>query len=104
MIDRIRQVNLLFISNEALEEVSRIEDIPPNLLLDVIRDRGAVPIVCTFDPIEGVAQVSHSMGKDVVKVEEDMGAERWLAGFLCALPASGYGASAVAIAAMSLSE
>ena len=104
VIDRIRQVNLLFISNEALEEVSRIEDIPPNLLLDVIRDRGAVPIVCTFDPIEGVAQVSHSMGKDVVKVEEDMGAERWLAGFLCALPASGYGASAVAIAAMSLSE
>ena len=104
VIDRIRQVNLLFISNEALEEVSRIEDIPPNLLLDVIRDRGAVPIVCTFDPIEGVAQVSHSMGKDVVKVEEDMWAERWLAGFLCALPASGYGASAVAIAAMSLSE
>ena len=104
VIDRIRQVSLLFISNEALEEVSRIEEIPPNLLLDVIRDRGAVPIVCTFDPIEGVAQVSHSMGKDVVKVEEDMGAERWLAGFLCALPASGYGASAVAIAAMSLSE
>ena len=104
VIDRIRQVSLLFISNEALEEVSRIEEIPPNLLLDVIRDRGAVPIVCTFDPIEGVAQVSHSMGKDVVKVEEDMGTERWLAGFLCALPASGYGAAAVAIAAMSLSE
>ena len=104
VIDRIRQVSLLFISNEALEEVSRIEEIPPNLLLDVIRDRGAVPIVCTFDPIEGVTQVSHSMGKDVVKVEEDMGTERWLAGFLCALPASGYGASAVPIAAMSLSE
>ena len=64
VIDRIRQVSLLFISNEALEEVSRIEEIPPNLLLDVIRDRGAVPIVCTFDPIEGVAQVSHSMGRD----------------------------------------
>ena len=60
--------------------------------------------VCTFDPIEGVAQVSHSMGRDVVEVEGDMGTERWLAGFLCALPASGYGASAVAIAAMSLSE
>ena len=104
VIDRIRQVNLLFISNEALEEVSRIEEIPPNLLLEVIRDRGAVPIVCTFDPIEGVAQVSHSMGRDVVEVEGDMGTERWLAGFLCALPASGYGASAVAIAAMSLSE
>ena len=33
-----------------------------------------------------------------------MGTERWLAGFLCALPASGYGASAVAIAARSLFE
>ena len=104
MIDRIRQVSLLFISNEALEEVSRIEEIPPNLLLDVIRDRGAVPIVCTFDPIEGVAQVSHSMGRDVVEVEGDMGTERWLAGLLCALPASGYGESAVALAARSLFE
>ena len=104
VIDRIRQVSLLFISNEALEEVSKIEEIPPNLLLGEIRDRGAVPIVCTFDPIEGVAEVSHSMGRDVVKVGRDIGTERWLAGFLCALPTSGYGASAVAIAAMSLSE
>ena len=104
VIDRIRQVSLLFISNEALEEVSKIEEITPNLLLDEIRDRGAVPIVCTFDPVEGVAEVSHSMGRDVVKVGRDIGTERWLAGFLCALPTSGYGASAVAIAAMSLSE
>ena len=104
VIDRIRQVNLLFISNEALEEISKIEETPPNLLLDEIRDRGAVPIVCTFDPVEGVAEVSHSMGRDVVEVEEDMRTERWLAGFLCALPTSGYGSSAVAIAAMSLFE
>jgi len=104
VIDRIRQVSLLFISNEALEEVSKIEEITPNLLLDEIRDRGAVPIVCTFDPVEGVAEVSHSMGRDVVKVGRDIGTERWIAGFLCALPTSGYGSSAVAIAAMSLSE
>ena len=104
VIDRIRQVNLLFISNEALEEISKIEETPPNLLLDEIRDRGAVPIVCTFDPVEGVAEVSHSMGRDVVEVEGDMRTERWLAGFLCALPTSGYGSSAVAIAAMSLFE
>ena len=104
VIDRIRQVNLLFISNEALEEISKIEETPSNLLLDKIRDRGAVPIVCTFDPVEGVAEVSHSMGRDVVEVEEDMRTERWLAGFLCALPTSGYGSSAVAIAAMSLFE
>ena len=104
VIDRIRQVNLLFISNEALEEISKIEETPSNLLLDKIRDRGAVPIVCTFDPVEGVAEVSHSMGRDVVEVEEEMRTERWLAGFLCALPTSGYGSSAVAIAAMSLFE
>ena len=104
VIDRIRQVNLLFISNEALEGVANIEETPTNLLLDEIRERGAVPIVCTFDPTEGVAEVSHSMGRDVVEVEGDMGTERWLAGFLCALPKSGYGASAVAIAAMSLFE
>ena len=104
VIDRIRQVSLLFISNEALKRVSKIEEVPPNLLLDQIRDRGAVPIVCTFDPIEGVAEVSHSMGRDVVQVEGDMGSERWLAGFLCGLPPSGYGSSSVAIAAMSLFE
>ncbi len=104
VIDRIRQVSLLFISNEALKGVSKIEEIPPDLLIDQIRDRGAVPIVCTFDPIEGVAEVSHSMGRDVVQVEGDMGSERWLAGFLCCLPTSGYGSSSVAIAAMSLFE
>jgi hypothetical protein len=104
VIDRIRQVSLLFISNEALKGVAKIEEVPPNLLLDQIRDRGAVPIVCTFDPIEGVAEVSHSMGRDVVQVEGDMGSERWLAGFLCGLPTSGYGSSSVAIAAMSLFE
>ena len=104
VIDRIRQISLLFISKEALEEVSKIEETPPKLLLDKIRDRGAVPIVCTFDPIEGVAVVSHSMGRDVVEVEGDMRTERWLAGFLCALPTSGYGASAIAIAAMSRFE
>ena len=87
-----------------MEEVSKIEESPPNLLLDKIRDRGAVPMVCTYDPIEGVAEVSHSMGRDVVEVEGDMGTERWLAGFLCALPTSGYGASTVAIAAKSLFE
>ena len=95
---------MLFISNEALKRVSKIEEVPPNLLLDQIRDRGAVPIVCTVDPIEGVAEVSHSMGRDVVQVEGDMGSERWLAGFLCGLPTSSYGSSSVAIAAMSLFE
>ena len=104
VIDRIRQVNLLFISNEALEEISKSEETPPTLRLDEIRARGAVPIVCTFDPVEGVAEVSHSLGRDVVEVEGEMRTERWLAGFLCALPTSGYGSSAVAIAAMSLSE
>tara|TARA_B100001115_G_scaffold32849_1_gene24317 strand:+ start:475 stop:1128 length:654 start_codon:yes stop_codon:yes gene_type:complete len=104
VIDRIRQISLLFISKEALEKVSKIEETPPKLLLDKIRDRGAVPIVCTFDPIEGVAVVSHSMGRDVVEVEVDMRTERWLAGFLCALPIAGYGASAVAISARSLFE
>ena len=104
VIDRIRQINLLFISNEALEEVSKIEETPPKLLLEEIRDRGAVPIVCTYDPIEGVAEVSHSMGRDVVEVEGGIGTKRWLAGFLCALPTSGIGASAVAIAAKSLFE
>ena len=104
IIDRIRQISLLFISNEALEEISKIEETRSNLLLDEIRDRGAVPIVCTFDPTRGVAEVSHSMGRDVVEVEGEMGSERWLAGFLCALPTSGYGASSVAIAALSLLE
>jgi hypothetical protein len=104
VIDRIRQISLLFISNEALEEISKVEETHSSLLLDEIRDRGAVPIVCTFDPTERVAEVSHSMGRDVVEIGGEMGSERWLAGFLCALPASGYGSSSVAIAAMSLLE
>tara|TARA_B100000287_G_scaffold268997_1_gene253138 strand:+ start:422 stop:1075 length:654 start_codon:yes stop_codon:yes gene_type:complete len=101
VIERIRQINILFISNEALEGISKIEDTAPNLLLDEIRNRGAVPIVCTFEPVSGIAEVSHPLGRDVVEVGEGMESERWLAGFLCSLPTSGYGASAIMNAAIS---
>ena len=101
VIERIRQVNILFISNEAVEGISKIEDTAPNLLLDEIRNRGAIPIVCTFEPVRGIAEVSHSMGRDVVEVAEGMKSERWLAGFLCSLPTAGYGASAITNAAIS---
>ncbi len=103
VIERIRQINLLFLSPEAIKVVSELEKTVPELLLDEIRERGLVPLVSSFDPVTGVARVSHSMGREVVKVGCRMGVGRWLAGFLCGLPQSRSGSSGIASAAMSLS-
>ena len=101
VVERIRQIHLLFIDPGAMKALSELEGTEEELLLKDIRRRSLVPIVCSFDPKEGVAHVSHSLGHEIVEVEERMGLERWLAGFLCGLPKSGPGAFGIASAARS---
>jgi hypothetical protein len=101
VIERIRQIHLLFIGPKAMKALAELEEMEEALLLKEIRCRSLVPIVCSFDPKEGVAYVSHSLGYEIVEVEEQMSLERWLAGFLCELPKSGPGASGIASAAQS---
>ena len=101
VIERIRQISLLFLSHEAIEAVAEIEGTDHDLLLREVRDRGMVPIVCSFQPSEGVAIVSHTLGDQAVSVGAEMGFERRLAGFLCGLPIYGPGASGIEFAARS---
>ena len=104
VIERIRQINLLFIGPKAMKALAELEDTEPSILLNEVRSRSLVPIVCSFDPSEGVAHVSHSLGHEIVEVSGRMGLERWLAGFLCELPQSGSGTSGIVSAARSLSD
>ena len=101
VIERIRQIHLLFIDPEAMKALAELEGTEVELLLKEVRSKSLVPIVCSFDPKEGVAHVSHSLGHEIVEVKEQMSLERWLAGFLCGLPKSGSGESGIASAAQS---
>lgn len=103
VIERIRQIHLLFIGPTALKALSELEGIEEGLLLGEIRGRSLVPIVCSFDPEKGVASVYHSLGQEIIEVEKEVSLERWLAGFLCELPQSGSGASGIVSAAESAS-
>ncbi|HIG34132.1 MAG TPA: hypothetical protein EYQ11_04575 [Candidatus Poseidoniales archaeon] len=101
VIERIRQIHLLFIDPEAMKALAELEGTEVELLLKEVRRRSFVPIVCSFDPKKGVAHVSHSLGHEIVEVKERMSLERWLAGFLCELPISGFGESGIVSAARS---
>ena len=103
VIDRIRQIHLLFIGPKAMKALAELEGIEEGMLLGEIRSRSLVPIVCSFDPEKGVASVSHSLGQEIVEVGKEVVFERWLAGFLYELPRSGSGASGIASAAESAS-
>ena len=102
VIERIRQIHLLFLTPDAIEAVARIEETEPEWILGEVRDRGMVPLVCSFDPSEMVARVAHSLGEEVVEIESEMDFDRWLAGFLCGLPLSGPGESGIEGAAKSV--
>ena len=101
VIERIRQVHLLFIEPGAMSILAKLEGVEECQLIEKIRNRGLVPIVCSFDPEKGVASIAHSLGQEIVEVGGEMDFERWLAGFLCELPQSGSGASGIASAARS---
>ncbi|MFL2975536.1 MAG: hypothetical protein ACJZ42_04395 [Candidatus Thalassarchaeaceae archaeon] len=101
VIERIRQIHLLFIGPKAMRGIAELEGIEEGLLLGEIRSRGLVPIVCSFDPEKRVASVSHSLGQEIVEVDRELSLEGWLAGFLCALPQTGSGTSGIVSAARS---
>lgn len=103
VIERIRQIHLLFIDPRAMKALAELEGIEEGKLLGEIRSRSLVPIVCSFDTEKGVASISHALGQEIVEVGKEVGFERWLAGFLCELPQSGSGASGIASAAGSAS-
>ena len=91
VIERIRQIHLLFIEHSALGAIAEIEGIEPESLLSSIRYKGLVPIVCSYEPEERRVCIEHALGSTEVLTSKRMGSESWLAAFLCELPLSGPG-------------
>jgi len=91
VIERIRQIHLLFIEPDALGAIAEIEGIEAESLLSSIRHRGLVPIVCSYEPESRRAWIEHALGSTDVLTSTTMDSESWLAAFLCELPLSGPG-------------
>ena len=101
VIERIRQIGVLYLTSEAVVAISKIENTEGSELLDDIRKRGMVPLVCSFNQGDGVAEVSHSLGGGFFHLAGGFGEERWLAGFLWRLSTTGHGPSGIEFAARS---
>ena len=93
VIERIRQVHVLFIDPEALDLISRLEGVEEAELLQQVRQRGLVPHVCTVGGSE--ALVEHALGSVRAPADPSLGPYGWLAAFICELPAAGPGSEGV---------
>jgi len=93
VIERIRQVHVLFIDPEALGPISRLEGVGEAELLQQIRQRGLVPHVCTMGGSK--ALVEHALGSVRASADPSLGPYGWLAAFICELPAAGPGSEGV---------
>jgi len=101
IISRIRQIHVLFLTSEALDAISELEQIPVNDLLKQIRNRGMIPHVCSYFKRQNRVLVEHSLGSIDVVTEEDIEPLEWLARFICNLPFSESGNSGVKTACLS---
>ena len=93
VIERIRQVHVLFIDPEALDLISRLEGVGEAELLQQVRQRGLVPHVCTV--VGSEALVEHALGSVRAPADPSLGPYGWLAAFICELPAAGPGSEGV---------
>ena len=82
IINRIRQIHILFFTSKALDLISKLENTSNQLLLSKIRLKGVVPIVCTYDDNKNIAQIAHSSGEISVKLEIQLTYYYWLANFI----------------------
>ena len=71
VIERIRQVHVLFIDPEALDLISRLEGVGEAELLQQVRQRGLVPHVCTVSGSK--ALVEHALGSVRASAEPSLG-------------------------------
>ena len=98
VIERIRQIHVLFIDPAALRPLSQLEGFGQSELLHEIRLRGLVPHVCTLND-QREALVEHALGSVRAPAGPLSSPHEWLAAFICALPASGPGREGVERAA-----
>ena len=90
VIERIRQIHVLFIDPAALGPISQLEGVNQSDLLHEIHLRGLVSHVCTLDN-QREALVEHALGSVRVPMRVSDNPYEWLATFICELPGSGLG-------------
>ena len=94
VIERIRQIHVLFIDPAALGPISQLEGVDQSRLLHEIRLRGLVPHVCTLES-QNEALVEHALGSVRAPAGPPSNPHGWLAAFICELPGSGPGQAGV---------
>ncbi len=99
VIERIRQIQILYLDQDVIEDLAKIEGRRVEGFIEEVRKRSLVPIVCTINQENGLATLSHSLGEETVEIDSGIRTEHWLANFLCMLPQLGQGPSGIVMAA-----
>ena len=90
VIERIRQIHILFFTKSALSAIAEIEEMDESELLREIRLRGMTPQVIAFEPQENTVVIEHSLG-NYSCTPKTVTASQWLGKYLCELPLQGPG-------------
>ncbi|MED5231230.1 MAG: hypothetical protein VYB30_02520 [Candidatus Thermoplasmatota archaeon] len=98
VIERIRQIHMLFFTKSALSAIAEIEEMEESELLHEIRLRGMTPQVIAFEPSENKVTIEHSLGNYAGTPKAEI-ASQWLGQYLCELPLQGPGAEGIKTAA-----
>ena len=99
VIERIRQIQVLYLSQDVIDGISSLEGMEPGVLIQEVRKSSLVPIVCTYNQENGIVIVSHSLGEETIEISSGISTKQWLANFLFMLPQFGQGPSEISIAA-----
>ena len=98
VIERIRQIQVLYLSQDVIDGISSLEGMEPGVLIQEVRKSSLVPIVCTYNQENGIVIVSHSLGEETIEISSGISTKQWLANFLFMLPQFGQGPSEIGIA------
>jgi len=88
VINRIRQIHVLFLTPNALHAISKLEGVTIENLLKEIRNKGLVPHVCSYIDSQNRVLVEHSLGSIDIVTDKTLEPLEWLARFICNLPFS----------------
>ena len=102
IINRIRQIHILFFTKKALDSISKLENTTNPLLLKKIKSKGLVPIVCTYDENESISHIIHTSGELSIQLESKYPFHLWLAYFINGLSLTNLDNSEIKYAASSV--
>ena len=98
VIERIRQIHMLFFTKNAMSAIAKIEEMEESELLREIRLRGMTPQVIGFESSENTVIIEHSLG-NYVGTSKAAKASQWRGRYLCERPSQGPGAEGIKNAA-----